>query len=205
MTHRQGIFFVVSAPSGTGKTTLCQRVLGELTNIQFTISYTTRKPRVSEIHGKHYHFVDQATFDEMVRLDRFAEHANVYGNCYGTSKEELESNRAAGRDLLIEIDVQGARSLKAHYPEAVLVFVHPPSLDELKRRLTGRGTDDAAVIERRLGIAAQELATMPMYDYLIENRDLDEAVAELKAVITAERRRCERVLPLIADRFPGAL
>lgn len=205
MKNREGIFFVVSAPSGTGKTTLCLRVLAELTNIGFTISYTTRKPRPNEVSGQHYHFVQQAEFDRMVAQGAFAEHANVYGNSYGTSKAELETNRAAGRDLIIEIDVQGARSIKAHYPEAVLIFIHPPSLEELRKRLTGRGTDDEEVVQRRLGIAAQELSTMPMYDYLVENRDLEVAVAELKAVIMAERQRRDRVLPLIADRFPGAL
>lgn len=205
MKTREGIFYVVSAPSGTGKTSLCQKVLEQLANIRFTISYTTRKPRPNEVSGQHYHFVEQAEFDRMVAQGRFAEHANVYGNSYGTSKDELESNRTAGRDLLIEIDVQGARSLKAHYPEAVLIFIHPPSLDELRKRLTGRGTDDAEVIQRRLGIASQELATMPMYDYLIENQDFDVALADLKAVIVAERHRRSRVLPLIIDRFPGAL
>jgi guanylate kinase len=202
---RKGIFFVVSAPSGTGKTTLCHRVLSELYNIKFTTSYTTRQPRPNEVDGQHYYFVSQETFDEMVAGEKFAEHANVYGNCYGTSKEELEGNRDQGRDLLIEIDVQGAASLKKLYPDAVLIFVHPPSIDELRVRLENRATDSEEVIQRRLAIATQELAKMPEYDYLIENRVLEEAVVELKSVITAERRRSGRILQEIAPQFPGAL
>ena len=202
---RKGIFFVVSAPSGTGKTTLCRHVLEKLPNLRFTISYTTRQRRPAEVDGRDYYFVDQAPFDRMVSEGKFAEHANVYGNCYGTSREELESNRDAGRDLLIEIDVQGAKSLKALYPEAVLIFIHPPSLADLRHRLEIRATDTAEVIERRLAIAAQELSTMPLYDYLIENKDLTLAESELAAVILAERCRRERVLPEIVARFPGAL
>lgn len=202
---RKGIFFVVSAPSGTGKTTLCMNVLSSLQNIQFTISYTTRKPRPNEVPGRHYHFVNTQTFAEMVSKGQFAEHATVYGNSYGTAREELESNRDAGRDLLIEIDVQGAKSLKALYPEAVLIFIHPPSFADLRARLESRATDTPEVIERRLGIAALELATMPQYDYLIENRDLPVAVADLRGVILAERCRRERVLPELASRFPGTL
>jgi guanylate kinase len=202
---RKGIFFVVSAPSGTGKTTLCKNVLRKVDNIRFTVSYTTRTPRTGEVPGKDYYFVAHDAFERMVSTGQFAEHATVYGNSYGTSREELESNRDAGRDLLIEIDVQGAKSLKALYPEAVLVFIHPPSLDVLRSRLENRATDTAEVIARRLSIAAQELAAMPAYDYLIENRDLPVAEADLQAIILAERRRRDRVLPEIVSRFPGAL
>jgi guanylate kinase len=202
---RKGLFFVVSAPSGTGKTTLCTRVLESIDNLKFTVSTTTRQPRPNEVNGIQYHFVTEEKFQSMIAADQFAEYANVYGNWYGTSREELETHREQGKDLLIEIDVQGARSLKRLYPESVLIFIHPPSFDDLRRRLLSRATDSEEVILRRLSIAAQELAEMPHYDYLIENQVLDAAVTDLKSVILAERRRCSLVLPEIARRFPGTL
>lgn len=202
---RKGLFFVVSAPSGTGKTTLCTRVLESIDNLKFTVSTTTRQPRPNEVNGIQYHFVSEEKFEAMRVANDFAEYANVYGNWYGTSKEELESNRELGKDLLVEIDVQGARALKSIYPDAVLIFIHPPSFEDLRRRLLSRATDTEEVIMRRLSIAAQELAEMPHYDYLIENQILDAAVTDLKSIIIAERRRCSRVLPEIARRFPGTL
>ncbi len=202
---RQGILFVVSAPSGTGKTTLCRAVKERLPNLYFTISYTTRERRANEVDGREYHFVDRARFETMIREEAFAEHANVYGNLYGTAFVELDTNRRAGKDLLIEIDVQGARSLKARFPEAVLIFIYPPSMSVLRERLTGRGTDAEDVIARRLAIAAQELAQMPNYDYLIENRDFETAQNSFAAIITAERVRRPYVLEELPERFPGIL
>lgn len=199
---REGIFFVVSAPSGTGKTTLCAEVLKRVGNLKFTVSYTTRQPRANEKNGREYHFISAEEFQSMVERNAFAEHANVYGNQYGTSVEELETQRAAGCDLLIEIDVQGAMALKVRYPRSVLIFIHPPSFDELRSRLTSRATDSAEVIAKRLSIAGDELALMHEYHYLIENRILDDAIAAMTSIIVAERHRSERVLPEVADRFP---
>ena len=200
---RQGIFFVVSAPSGTGKTTLCMRVRDRLENLHFTVSYTTREKRPAEENGREYHFVDEPTFQKMREAGDFAEYANVYGNWYGTSLSELENNRNEGHDLLIEIDVQGAKNIKARFPDAVLIFIHPPSMDVLRDRLNHRGTDGPEVIERRLGIAEAELRLMSTYDYLIENRVIETAEDDFAAIINAERLRCHRVLPELATAFPG--
>ncbi len=202
---RQGIFFVVSAPSGTGKTTLCRLVQQRIENLHFTVSYTTRERRANEVDGREYHFVSRERFEEMIAAGDFAEHANVYGNWYGTSLSELEVQRRAGRDLLIEIDVQGARAIKERFPESVLIFIHPPSFEVLRERLEGRGTDQPEVIERRLRVAAEELALMSTYDYLIENQELETACGDFGAVIQAERLRVGHVLPAVRERFPGIL
>ena len=202
---RPGIFFVVSAPSGTGKTTLCNRVLASFENLRFSISTTTRPPRPNEQDGREYHFVSVPEFEKMIERGKFAEHANVYGNWYGTSNEELTGSRERGEDLLIEIDVQGARSLKKAFPDTVLIFVHPPSLADLEARLRARGTDTEEVIRRRLAIAGRELAEMGWYDYLVGNVDLDRAVDDLTSVIRAERLRLDRTLPALRVRFPGIL
>jgi guanylate kinase len=202
---RKGILYVVSAPSGTGKTTVCREAMRKLNNVHFTVSFTTREKRPAEEEGREYHFVTPEKFQRMVEAGEFAEYANVYGNFYGTAYAEFEAHQAAGRDLIVEIDVQGARTLKDRFAEAVLIFIHPPSLGALRERLEGRGTDKPEVIDHRLSIASRELAQMSWYHYLVENAELDCAVTDFCAIVTAERRRRERVIAEIANRFPGIL
>ena len=169
--HR-GLLFVVSSPSGAGKTTLCTRLRGEFAQIRFSVSYTTRSPRPGEVHGREYFFVDPADFTEMVTGDEFAEYALVHGNNYGTSAALVGEALASGIDLLFDIDYQGGRQIKAKFPgDVVLVFILPPSLAELERRLRARNTDAAEVIDRRLRVARDELRHYEEYDYIIVNDD----------------------------------
>ena len=190
--HR-GLLFVVSSPSGAGKTTLCTRLRGEFAQIRFSVSYTTRSPRPGEVHGREYFFVDPADFTEMVTGDEFAEYALVHGNNYGTSAALVGEALASGIDLLFDIDYQGGRQLKAKFPgDVVLVFILPPSLAELERRLRARNTDAAEVIERRLRVARDELRHYEEYDYIIVNDDLDRAYDLVRSVYVAETVRCAR-------------
>ena len=190
--HR-GILFVVSSPSGAGKTTLCTRLRGEFEQLRFSVSYTTRAPRPGEVDGREYHFVDNAVFTEMVAADEFAEYALVHGNTYGTSATLVSEALASGIDLLFDIDYQGGRQLKAKFPgDVVLVFVLPPSLAELERRLRSRNTDALDVIERRLRVARDELKRYVEYDYIIVNDNLDRAYDLLRSVYVAETVRCAR-------------
>lgn len=160
----------------------------------FSVSHTTRAPRPGEVDGVHYHFTDRAGFERMVRENGFAEWAEVHGNLYGTSLAELEAKREAGRDVILDIDVQGAASLRGTLPDAVRVFIAAPSLVELRRRLTARG-DAAETIERRIANAREEMARAEEYDYIVINGELERAAAELCAVVTAERCRASRRLP----------
>lgn len=189
MLRHQPFLLVVSAPSGTGKTTLCRRAVDAVDDLRFSISHTTRAPRSGEAHGEHYYFIEMMEFHDMVERQRFVEHAEVYGNWYGTSIYEVQRAREEHTDLLVEIDVQGARQIMARVPEAVSVFVLPPSLEVLETRLRGRGTDAEAEIERRLSVARSELAEAGRYDYWIVNEDLDAAAAALEGIVRAERQR----------------
>lgn len=184
--HRPFVI-VVSAPSGTGKTTICRRALEQLDRIRFSVSHTTRCQRDGEQHGHDYFFVDLDEFESLRSRDRFLESANVYGNYYGTSRDEVDRAASDGIDLLVEIDVQGAEQIIDALPDAVSVFILPPSAEELERRLRGRGTDSEDDIRRRLQVSMQELERADRYKYRIVNDDLDAAVAELVAVISNER------------------
>ena len=189
----RGLLLVVSSPSGAGKTTLCTRLRGEFEQLRFSVSYTTRAPRPGEVDGREYHFVDNAVFTEMVAADEFAEYALVHGNTYGTSATLVSEALASGVDLLFDIDYQGGRQLKAKFPgDVVLVFVLPPSLAELERRLRSRNTDALDVIERRLRVARDELKRYVEYDYIIVNDNLDRAYDLLRSVYVAETVRCAR-------------
>ncbi len=190
--HR-GLLLVVSSPSGAGKTTLCTRLRGEFSQLRFSVSYTTRAPRPGEVHGREYYFVDPGQFSEMVARDEFAENALVHGNNYGTAAEQVSGALANGLDLLFDIDFQGGRQLKAKFPEdVVLVFILPPSLAELERRLRARNTDATEVIERRLRVARDELRHYDEYDYIIVNDDLTRAYDVLRSVYVSETYRCRR-------------
>ncbi len=185
--RRPGIVFIVSAPSGAGKTTLTREVLSIYPEMSLSVSCTTRTPRDGETPGKDYDFVSEAVFKRMLAAGDFAEWAEVHGKLYGTPRRMLERRLRGGGDVLLDIDVQGARQIRRHYTSAVSIFVLPPSLDELRRRLAGRGTDPRKTIDQRWNNARHEIQEIQGYDYFIINRDVDEAVKQLAAVIAAER------------------
>lgn len=182
-----GNLYIVAAPSGAGKTTLVRLLLEQDNGIRLSVSYTTRAPRPGEEDGREYHFVDTAAFRAMVARDEFIEWAEVHGNCYGTSRVWIEREMAAGRDVLLEIDWQGAQQVRRLFPGALGVFVLPPSMAELERRLSGRGTDAAEVIARRLGAARDEMRHAGEFDYVIINAQLPQALRDLQAVVEASR------------------
>jgi len=190
---------VVSAPSGAGKTSLCHEIRSVLPDLAYSISYTTRTPRPGETNGKDFHFVSEATFRAMVGRGEFAEWATVHGNLYGTGAKALEQLLTAGLDVLLDIDTQGARQLRARYPEEVYVFVAAPSMRELEQRLRERKSDAPQEIARRMARAREEIMAWREYDYLIINRDLKEAVNDLAAVIQAERCRAKRLSLSLPD------
>ncbi len=190
---------MVSAPSGAGKTTLCQRLLATDHQISFSISYTTRKPRPGERHGVDYFFVDEETFQRMVDQGAFLEWARVHDHFYGTAQEQVEEVLKSGRDVLLDIDVQGALQVREKLgQDAVLVFILPPSLEELERRLRARGTEDERTLKRRLSVAREEIAKATEFDYLVLNDDLEEAFDHFYAVLKAERQRTFRRPDLLA-------
>jgi guanylate kinase len=177
----------VAAPSGAGKTTLVRLLLDSEPGVHLSISYTTRGPRPGEADGREYHFVDVATFRTMMARGAFLEWAEVHGIFYGTSKVWIADHLAAGHDVLLEIDWQGAQQVRAAFPEAIGIFILPPSMEELTRRLTGRGTDSAEVIERRLAAAQAEMRHVGEFDYVIINDGLEQALDDLRAVVRASR------------------
>jgi guanylate kinase len=185
--------FIISAPSGSGKSTLVNRLLNRDQELMFSISYTTRKPRGHEVDGRNYKFVEHADFRAMVERNEFLEWAEVFGNYYGTHQSVLEQAKESGKDLVLDIDVQGARQLKCRIPEAVTVFVLAPSREILEKRLRDRGEDSADVIARRLREAAEEIRNYQAYDYVLVNRDLTESDAILNSIIQAERVRRTRM------------
>jgi guanylate kinase len=186
------LMLIVSSPSGAGKTTLCSRLRAEFPDLKFSVSYTTRPPRPTEVDGREYHFVDEDTFRTMISQDAFAEWACVHGRYYGTSRDAIASARQHGGGILFDIDYQGARQLKASYPEVVGVFILPPSLQELERRLRGRGTEDEATTLRRLANAKGEIGHYVFFDYVVVNDDIDQAYGRLRSIWYAEKSRRDR-------------
>jgi len=182
-----GNLYVVAAPSGAGKTTLVRMLLAEETSVHLSISFTTRAPRPGEQDGREYHFVSVDRFRSMIAGDEFLEWAEVHGNFYGTSKKWIGEQLAAGHDVLLEIDWQGAQQVRKLFPAAIGVFILPPSMDELSRRLTGRGTDSQDVIERRLAAAEAEMRHVGEFDYAIINDQLDQALQDLRAIVRSSR------------------
>ncbi len=184
-----GTLFIVTAPSGAGKTTLVSGLLDRDPLVSLSVSYTTRAARAGEVSGRHYHFVDVATFRALRDKGEFLEWAEVHSNYYGTSKVWLEEQMRSGQDILLEIDWQGAQQVRKVFPKAVGVFILPPSLDELERRLRGRGTDSEEVIARRVLGARGEMRHVAEFDYVIINEDLPAALEDLVAVVRASRLR----------------
>jgi guanylate kinase len=185
--------FIISAPSGSGKSTLVSHLMANVPSLKFSISYTTRKPRGSEVEGQNYHFVSREDFEAMIERDEFLEWAEVFGNYYGTHRGILEQARAVGNDVVLDIDVQGAAQLRCRIPEAVSIFILPPSREVLEQRLRARGEDDEDVIQRRLRDAAREIRNYNVYDYILVNHDLAESDAVLSGIVYAERARRTRV------------
>lgn len=186
---RPGLLFVVSAPSGAGKTSLVAALINQLGDLSVSVSHTTRPRRAGEQDHVDYHFVDVATFDAMVDAGAFLEHANVFGNRYGTAIESVRAPRVRGTDLILEIDWQGAAQIRSLIPGAITIFILPPSLETLEHRLRARGKDDATVIRRRLSKAVEEMSHCPEYDYLVVNDEFARAAEDLVAIVRAERLR----------------
>lgn len=198
------LLLIVSSPSGAGKTTLCNRLRGEFPDLRFSVSHTTRSPRPTEVDGSEYHFVDDETFEEMVRIGAFAEWARVHDRYYGTSLQEIELARTKARGVLFDIDYQGARQIKAKLPDAVGVFILPPSLTELERRLRGRGTEDEQTTRRRLRNAKGEIEHYGIFDYVVVNDDIELAYGKLRGIVFAERSRRYRKAALCEALLLGS-
>jgi guanylate kinase len=189
----KGDVFVISAPSGSGKTTICRRLLGQVDGLELSISCTTRPMKPGEAHGRDYFFTDDDKFDKMVKEKEFLEHAVVYGNRYGTSREVVHTIVSRGSDAVLEIDVQGGRMVKESLPETVLVGIFPPDWATLERRLSERGRDSRKEIDTRLDAAGKEMKELLQYDYLVINDDLVKAVDRVEWIIRAHRLRRDRV------------
>ncbi len=195
----RGTLFVVSSPSGGGKGTIIQHVLEVVDNLGYSVSYTTRAPRLGEVDGREYFFVSRETFDEMVAEGEFLEWACVHGNFYGTAKRQIAQETAAGVDIILEVDVQGASSVRQLLMDSVSVFILPPSPEVLRQRLIARGTDTPEELEIRLRNAPGELNQYSAFDYVIINDEVDKAVGQLASIIYAERARCMRQESLVRE------
>lgn len=212
MIMTSGQLFIISAPSGAGKSSLVKALLERDDAIRLSISHTTRAPRPGELDGVHYHFIDVATFQDKLGRGEFLESAEVYGNYYGTSQSWIEAQMAAGRDILLEIDWQGAAQVRRLMPATITVFILPPSLDELRRRLHARGTDSEETIARRLALAREDMSHAVEFDYVVINDDFQHAVDDLLAIARARRltidvqmaRHAERLRALLDTDIPRA-
>lgn len=189
----KGNLFVVSAPSGAGKTTLCRKLCEDIDFIRHSVSYTTRKPRPGEIDGIHYSFVDEDEFRSMINEGEFLEWAEVHGNFYGTSKRKVEELVNSGIDVILDIDTQGAKQIRDNWYGSISIFILPPSMEELRNRLTGRMSDPEDVIRKRLQKARDEIREYKNYDYVIVNDIFEHALQKVKAIIIAERSRREKI------------
>ncbi|MFH1623843.1 MAG: guanylate kinase [Pseudomonadota bacterium] len=199
--HKEGLLYIISAPSGAGKTSLCREVVKLFPTLYHSVSHTTRSPRPGEKDGEDYYFVSQEKFQEMVDSRRFAEWAEIHGNRYGTADDLLKEYQRKGIDIILDIDGQGARQLKNKYPDGVYIFILPPSWKDLEERLRARKTDSDEDIKRRLENAKEELRYLVHYDYIVVNDDFDTAVSMVASIIIAEKCRRERALPQVKDLF----
>jgi guanylate kinase len=197
----QGLLFIIAAPSGAGKSSLVNAVLAADPRLVLSISYTTRPPRAGEVNAREYHFVDRAQFQRMLEAGEFLESAEVHGNFYGTSQSQIAQARQAGQDIVLEIDWQGAQQVRRVFPEAIGVFIMPPSMAELERRLRTRGKDSDETIRQRLDAAAEEMSHAVEFDYVIINRDFEEARRDLAAVVRASRLTLARQSAQHAELF----
>jgi guanylate kinase len=196
---RRGRLFVIAAPSGAGKTSLVRALMERETGLRFSISYTTRRQRPNEVHGRDYFFVSKDEFERMVDAGAFLEHARVFDNFYGTARRQVEDSLTAGQDLILEIDWQGAAQIRRAMPESISIFILPPSRDELERRLRGRGTDAEDVIRRRLDDAAADMTHWREFDYVVVNDVFERALADLQAVVAGNGEAARQDRPGLAD------
>ena len=194
-----GIIFILSAPSGTGKTTICKLLTQKLPDLKLSISHTTREPRNGEVEGTDYHFTSKKEFEEKIERGEFLEWAKVFKNYYGTAFESVDRHHLNGDDVLIELDVQGAQSLRDIHYKAVFIFMMPPSLEVLETRLNNRGTESPSKIQERLKTSKKEMQLSPLYDYILTNVDVEQTIDHLLSIITAERFRKERYKPSSPD------
>ena len=189
---RKGLLIVISGASGTGKGTVCKKILADSPEVAYSVSATTRKPRAGEVDGKEYYFLSVEQFKTWIAEEKFLEYAEVYGNFYGTPLNKIEERLNLGDDILLEIDVQGALNVKQKCPDGVYIFLLPPSLEELKRRIEGRGTENPESLSRRLKNAVAEIKIGLNYDYVVVNDTIDNAAAQILAILTAERLKVAR-------------
>ena len=199
--QRQGVLYVISAPSGAGKTSICRAILTLFPNLRQSISYTTRAMRSGEQEGRDYHFVSKETFETMVVAGEFVEWAEVHGNCYGTARKTLTNANEAGADVLLDIDFQGADQLRKSGLDGVFLFILPPNMEELLSRLESRNTDDEETITRRMTNAIGEIAESVKFDYIVVNDILEQAVEKVRAIMIAETLHSERVLKTLPEEF----
>ena len=197
----QGQLFVISAPSGAGKTSLVAATIARVSDLTVSVSHTTRSPRPGEVDGRDYHFVDQSEFDALIASQALFEHAQVFGNFYGTSKEAIESQLASGIDVILEIDWQGASQVRMMAPDAVSIFILPPTRDALRERLIGRQQDDSTIIDARMAESDETIEQAPHFDYWVVNDDFEIALGQLKSIIISHRQR----RPQIQAKHPNFL
>jgi len=200
----QGKLFVLSGPSGAGKGTICKEIV-EREGIGLSVSMTTRSPRGIEEHGKSYYFVTEQEFQKTIDEGGFLEYANIYGNSYGTPKQPVLDHLASGKDMILEIEMQGAFQVKNVYPEGILIFVLPPSLSELRNRLIARGTEDEVEIQKRLQATLNEIALIHEYDYYVVNGNLEEAVDRVRAIIIAEHSKVDKNMGSLMRKYEEEL
>lgn len=205
MLNRKGLLLVVSGPSGAGKGTICKALLNKNDQIKLSVSATTRKPRNGEVHGVNYFFIEKEEFTKMIENGEFLEHAQIYDNFYGTPKAAIIECLEKGQDVILEIEMQGARQIKEVYPEGVFIFVLPPSLEELKSRIVGRGTETQEEIEKRFSCAFEEINQIVNYNYFIVNEDIEKSVNDVEAIISAEKNKVTRYKNNIIDKFKEEL
>ena len=205
MLNRKGLLLVVSGPSGAGKGTICKALLNKNDKIKLSVSATTRKPRNGEVHGVNYFFIEKEEFTKMVENGEFLEHAQIYDNFYGTPKAAIIECLEKGQDVILEIEMQGARQIKEVYPEGVFIFVLPPSLEELKSRIVGRGTETQEEIEKRFSCAFEEINQIVNNDYFIVNEDIEKSVNDVEAIILSEKNKVTRYKNNIIDKFKEEL
>jgi guanylate kinase len=196
-----GQIFVFSAPSGTGKSTIAEALMERVEGLAYSISHTSRSPRGSEQDGVDYHFVSRSTFREMIDKNAFLEWAEVHGHLYGTAFDAIKAQMAAGSDVLMDVDVQGGRNVKNQFPDSILIFLLPPSLEILEKRLIARGTDDRMVIRKRMAQAAEEIKSCSWYDFIVINDDLEKAIHEAQSIIVSERCRWVRRMDWVSAHF----